>query len=138
MMMMNSHVLLAYDFGVLFNDLFAPPKPPTDPAPLALQQLWLVAMNGNLYKLVTSVGILIAIFAVGFWCFKFYQALEEGGLKPAFNEMIYPVILVMLLSNGGSNMRNLTLAGRDIINSPDRFMMTESHTGEGFHSLDGI
>jgi protein deglycase len=23
-------------------------------------------------------------------------------------------------------------------NSPDRFMMTESHTGEGFHSLDGI
>jgi hypothetical protein len=117
MMMMNNHVLLAYDFGVLFNDLFAPPKPPTDPAPLALQQLWLVAMNGNLYKLVTSVGILIAIFAVGFWCFKFYQALEEGGLKPAFNEMIYPVILVMLLSNGGSNMRNLTLAGRDIMNN---------------------
>lgn len=115
--MMNNHVLLAYDFGVLAKDLFAPPKIPTDPAPLALQQLWLVAMNGNLYKLVTSISILIAIFAVGFWCLKFYQALEEGGLRPAFNEMIYPVILVMLLSNGGSNMRNLTLAGRDIINN---------------------
>jgi hypothetical protein len=27
---------------------------------------------------------------------------------------------------------------RRLINSPDRFMMTESHTGEGFHSLNGI
>jgi hypothetical protein len=116
-MMMNNHVLLAYDFGVLAKDLFAPPKIPTDPAPLALQQLWLVAMNGNLYKLVTSVSILIAIFAVGFWCLKFYQALEEGGLRPALNEMIYPVILVLMLSNGGNNMRSLTLAGRDIINN---------------------
>jgi hypothetical protein len=117
LMMMNAHVLLAVDFGVLVNDLFAPPKIPTDPAPLALQELWLVAMNGNLYKLVTSIGILIAIFAVGFWCFKFYLAIEEGGLRPAYREMIFPAILVILLSNGGGNMRNLTLAGRDIMNN---------------------
>jgi hypothetical protein len=108
---------LAFDFGVLANDLFAPPKIPTDPAPLALQQLWLVAMNGNLYKLVTSIGILIAVFAVGFWCVKFYQSIEEGGLRPAFKEMIYPAILIVLLSNGGGNMRNVTLASRDIMNN---------------------
>ncbi len=114
---MSNRVLLAFDFGVLFTDLFATPKAPTDPAPLALQQLWLIAMNGNLYKLVASIGMLIAVFAVGFWCVKFYQALEEGGLRPAVNEIVYPIILVILLSNSGDNMRNLTLATRDIMNN---------------------
>jgi hypothetical protein len=48
---------------------------------------------------------------------KFYQAIEDGGLKPAARELAYPLILVMLLSNGGDNMRTLTLATRDIINN---------------------
>jgi hypothetical protein len=54
---------------------------------------------------------------VGFWCVKFYQSIEEGGLRPAFKEMIYPAILIVLLSNGGGNMRNVTLASRDIMNN---------------------
>ncbi len=115
--MMNNHVLLAYDFGVLVSDLFAPPKPPTDPAPKALQELWLVAMNGNLYKLVISIGILIAVFAVGFWCTKFYLAIEDGGLRPALRETVFPLILVVLFANGGGNMRNVTLGARDIMNN---------------------
>jgi hypothetical protein len=114
---MMNHVLVAVDFNILVNGLLSPTPTPTDPAPLALQQLWLIAMNGNLYKLVSSVGMLIAVFAVGFWCLKFYQALEEGTLKPAVNELIFPVILVILLSNSGDNMRKLTLTTRDIINN---------------------
>jgi hypothetical protein len=116
-MMINNHVLLAIDANVFLQDLFTAPVAPTDPAPLALQQLWLIAMNGNLYKLVSSVGMLIAVFAVGFWCVKFYQALDEGSLKPAVNELVFPVILVILLSNSGENMRRLTLTTRDVINN---------------------
>ncbi len=74
-------------------------------------------MNGNLYKLVVTIGISIAVFAVGFWCVKFYQAIEEGGLRPAVRELAYPLILVVLLANGGDNMRSLTLATRDIMNN---------------------
>jgi hypothetical protein len=114
---MMNHVLVAIDFNILVNGLFSPTPTPTDPAPLALQQLWLIAMNGNWYKLVSSVGMLIAVFAVGFWSVKFYQALDEGSLKPAVNELIFPVILVILLSNSGENMRRLTLTTRDVINN---------------------
>jgi hypothetical protein len=116
-MMISNYTFLAIDANVFLRDLFAAPVTPTDPAPLALQQLWLIAMNGNLYKLVSSVGMLIAVFAVGFWCVKFYQALDEGSLKPAVNELIFPVILVILLSNSGENMRRLTLTTRDVINN---------------------
>jgi hypothetical protein len=45
--------------------------------------------------------------------------------------------MVNILS--GSGLRPLLLDSYySLINSPDRFMMTESHTVEGFHSLDGI
>jgi hypothetical protein len=77
--------------------------------------VWTIAMDGNLYKLVCTVGTMIAIFAIGFWCVKFYLALEEGSYKPVVNEMIFPLIVVMLLSNSGANMRGLTITTRDIM-----------------------
>jgi hypothetical protein len=92
----------------------------TDAMPVALNKLWTIAMDGNLYKLVCSLGLLIAIFGVGFWCVKFYHTLDEGGLRPAVNELIFPVILVIMLSNGGSNMRQATLGTRDMMNSINR------------------
>jgi hypothetical protein len=83
----------------------------------AFDEVWKIAMDGNLYRLVCTIGLMIAIFAVGFWCVKFYLALEEGGYKPVVNEMIFPLILVILMSNGGSNMRGLTVTVRDIMNN---------------------
>ncbi len=80
-------------------------------------RVWTMAMDGNLYRLVCTIGLMIAIFAVGFWCVKFYMALEEGGYKPAVTEMIFPLLLVILLSNGGKNMRDLTVTTRDIMNN---------------------
>jgi hypothetical protein len=79
--------------------------------------VWTMAMDGNLYKLVCTIGLMIAIFAVGFWCVKFYLALEEGGYKPVVTEMIFPLLLVVLLANGGRNMRDLTVTTRDIMNN---------------------
>jgi hypothetical protein len=48
---------------------------------------------------------------------KFYQALEEGGLKPAVNEMIFPIILIIFLSNGGKGLSEATSSVRDIMNN---------------------
>jgi hypothetical protein len=85
--------------------------------PVALNDLWKIAMEGNLYRLTSGIGLLIAVLAVGFWCVKFYQALEEGGLKPAVNEMIFPIILIIFLSNGGRGMAEATSSVRDVMNS---------------------
>jgi hypothetical protein len=74
-------------------------------------------MEGSMYRTLSFLAILIAVFAVGFWCVKFYKILEEGGLKLAANEIIYPLILVVMLSNNASNLSSLTLATRDVINS---------------------
>jgi hypothetical protein len=84
--------------------------------PAALDKLWKIAMEGSLYQTMCYLAMTIAVFAVGFWCVKFYMAIEEGGLRPASKEMVFPLILVVMLSNQGSNMRDVTLGARDAMN----------------------
>jgi hypothetical protein len=79
------------------------------------EEVWTMVMDGNLYKYVCLLGLTIAILAIGFWCVKFYIALEEG-YKPTVTAMIFPIIVVILLSNGGANMRNITITARDVMN----------------------
>jgi hypothetical protein len=59
--------------------------------PMALNTLWTIVMKGNLYNLVCSLGMFIAVIATGFWCVKFYKALQEGSMTPVVNEVIVPV-----------------------------------------------
>ncbi len=84
--------------------------------PAALNKLWKVSMEGAMYRTMCLLGLLIGVFAVGFWCFRLYAALQEGGLKPIASEMVYPLLLVIMLSNGGKNMRELTMGARDAMN----------------------
>jgi hypothetical protein len=85
--------------------------------PKAFDKMWTYALNGNMYKLAAGLGILAAVCGVGFWSMKFYKALQEGTLLPAVNEMIFPLLIVLLLANGGANLRTLTLFSRDVINN---------------------
>jgi hypothetical protein len=106
-------------FGQEVTNIFFPGSSPSstaDSVPKALDTLWKIAMGGNMYHVVCIVGMFIAIVAVGFWCVKFYKTLEEGGIRPAVNELIMPVVVVLMLSNSGKNMKNLTMGTRDIMN----------------------
>jgi hypothetical protein len=121
-MFSNSHVLLAVNepsiSGSIIDILINPvTNPDADTIPKALNSLWDIAMNGNMYRVVCALGMVIAVFAVGFWCVKFYKVLEDGGLRPAAAELAFPVILVIMLSNGGSNMRTFTMGARDMMNN---------------------
>ncbi len=69
-----------------------------------------------MYKTISLLGILIAVFGVGFWCFKFYKTIEYGGLRPAISDVFVSIIVVIMLSNNGENMKSLTLGAKDAIN----------------------
>jgi hypothetical protein len=95
-----------------------------DSVPGALDKLWDIAMDGSMYQIVCRLGLFIAVVAVGFWCVKFYKTLDEGGLRPAINDLVFPILLVVLLSNGGGNMKNLTNFTRDAMNGFNRSINT--------------
>jgi hypothetical protein len=95
-----------------------------DSVPGALDKLWNIAMDGSMYQIVCRLGLFIAVVAVGFWCVKFYKTLDEGGLRPAINDLVFPVLLVVLLSNGGKNMKDFTSFTRDTMNGFNRSINT--------------
>jgi hypothetical protein len=106
-------------FGQEVTNIFFPGSSPSstaDSVPKALDTLWHIAMDGNMYHVVCIVGMFIAMVAVGFWCVKFYKTLEEGGIRPAINELVMPVVVVIMLSNGGKNMKDLTMGTRALMN----------------------
>jgi hypothetical protein len=63
--------------------------------------MWNYALNGSLYKLSCGLGMFAAVAGVGFWSLKFYKALNESNLLPTVNEIVWPLLIVMLLANGG-------------------------------------
>jgi hypothetical protein len=115
-MFFAGNTLLAFNAGVGLESLFSQ-RSPTDPIPKAIQKLWQLTMEGSLYNLLVSFAGGIVVFGVAFWCLKFYQSLDDNGLRPTVNQLIYPVILVILLANGGENMRRLTMTTRDVMNN---------------------
>jgi hypothetical protein len=97
-------------------------KPNVDPnsIPGALDELWNVAMGGSLYQTTCLLGVLIGVIGVGFWCAKFYQTLEKGEARLLVNDLMLPLVLVVMLSGGGYYMRDSTNGLRDIMNGVNR------------------
>ena len=85
--------------------------------PKAFAKMWAYALDSNMYKLTAGLGILASVCGVGYWSIKFYKALQEGTMLPVVNEIIYPLLIVLFLANGGANMRAATLFSRDVINN---------------------
>jgi hypothetical protein len=85
--------------------------------PASLNKLWKISMEGSMYKTMCFLAVLIAAFSIGFWCVRFYVALEEGGLRPAGKDFLIAMTLVVMLAQGGKNFRDLTLGARDAMNS---------------------
>ena len=67
----------------------------------AVQMLWKTATEDGL---MSAFGMAIAVFAVVFWCVEFYGGSRKGTPTPSVNRLIYPLILLVLLFSGGSNL----------------------------------
>jgi hypothetical protein len=93
-------------------------KPNIDPTsiPGALDELWKVSMDGVMYQITCALGVTIGVIAVAFWCTKFYQTLRSGETNMVVNDLVWPVILLVMLSNGGKYMSDSTSGMRDMMN----------------------
>lgn len=95
----------------------------------ALETVWQQALTGTLYQTINNVGVLIAVFCIGFWCFNLYRQMEEGGLRPAATELIFPILVIVMLSNGGANLSQFTLGMKNLINNVNQDVIQSVGTG---------
>lgn len=79
---------------------------------------WQQALSGGLYTTLCNLGITIAVACLTLWTLAFarkWLADEVNGLW-AFEELIWPLIVILFLSNAGANLRLLTQEMRQVLN----------------------
>lgn len=85
----------------------------------AWDNTWQVALSGGLYHVLNNFGIFIAAGSLALWTLHFARRWleDEANGFGVFQELIYPIIVILLLTNGGSNLASLSLGMRNIINT---------------------
>ncbi|MEA5566636.1 hypothetical protein [Anabaena sp. UHCC 0399] len=83
----------------------------------AFEQDWkdLAAGQSPIYTAVVSVSMLIAIFLVSFWSLGWYRQIsDEGFSQNVVSEMVFPLLVILMLSNNGAMLANTSLALRNV------------------------
>ena len=70
----------------------------------AWQDTWELAFNGTLYKALTNLGLIIAVASLLLWTIQFTKNLIDDQSYRQFGELIWPIIVIVLLTNGGQNL----------------------------------
>ena len=82
----------------------------------SFDRLWEQVLGGQLYAIINNVGLFFALISIGFWCVMLYKALDQNDMRPGFSELIFPIVVIFLLANGGQNLASATLGMRSMVN----------------------
>lgn len=78
--------------------------------------LWENVMQGGLYQAMADVGVLCAVIALGVFLVQWFQKLSNGNGDTALGEFIWPLMVIVLLSNNGAVLSATTLELRNVGN----------------------
>lgn len=82
----------------------------------AWDPIWTSVLDSVIFERLVSLGITIAGVAIAVWAVRVFRMLVDGQFIGGFGQIIYPTLVVILLLNNGSVLKNLTLYQRDIVN----------------------
>lgn len=68
----------------------------------SFDQLWINVLNGGLYGAVADIGSIIAVFALGLFLIQWAQAMLNGEEGRAIPDLIWPLLVIIFLSNDGA------------------------------------
>ncbi len=78
--------------------------------------VWESCLNGGVYRAIANIGSLLALISIAFFVVDFAKKWLQGGNDWVISELIFPLIVIVLLANGGQNLAQATLGIRNIIN----------------------
>ncbi len=77
----------------------------------------------GLYGAIAQLGIFFGVGTLLIWCVQWFKALIDGETPGAFSEIIWPIVVVVLLSNHASLLATSTRELRDIINQTNQTVL---------------
>ncbi|MBC1237342.1 MULTISPECIES: hypothetical protein [Nostoc] len=88
------------------------------------------AGQSPIYLAIVSISMLAAVVLVSFWSLGWYaQFSEEGFSSSVVNEMIFPLIVILMLSNNGMMLAGSTLAMRNVTVNLNRSILSITRNG---------
>ena len=93
---------------------------------------WEFLVNGDseIYQTLVVVSLSIATILVAFWSVGWYQQIVNNGFSTTvINEIIYPIIIVLMLSNNGALLANTSLFFREISNGVNDKILSITRNG---------
>jgi uncharacterized membrane protein YeaQ/YmgE (transglycosylase-associated protein family) len=92
-------------------------------------ELWNETLQGNLYTALCKVGQLFAVATLVFYMVELAKNFMNQEDMKALSSWIWPIIVVSMLANGGSLLRDGTLAIREIINKTNNDIIKVAAAG---------
>ncbi|WP_223269825.1 MULTISPECIES: hypothetical protein [Nostoc cyanobionts] len=92
-------------------------------------ELWVNTLDGGVYWAVCDVGALFAIATLTFFVVEWTKKMMAGEEQRAYTDFIWPLIVILLLSNNGKILGNSTLGIRNYINNVNNIVLSKAAAG---------
>lgn len=90
----------------------------------------LASGQSPIYLAIVSISMLIAVCLVSFWSLGWYSRFsEEGFSSGVVNEMVFPILVILMLSNNGTMLAGSTLALRHVTVNLNRSILSITRNG---------
>lgn len=93
---------------------------------------WLELASGTspIYTAVVAISTLVAVVMIGFASFGWYRKFAEEGFGFDFiSEMVLPLLVIVMLSNNGFLLANVTVALRNVSTGLNRSILSITRNG---------
>lgn len=90
----------------------------------SMDKLWNDVLGGGLYGAIANLGIFFAVGTLLIFMVQWTREMVDGDNSKAFSEMIWPLIVIVLLTNNAKPLASVTLGLRTIINQTNQTLLT--------------
>ncbi len=111
------------NFGQRSSDITKDGAVAADLIAKSFDQLWQDTFKGQLYASIANVGALFALGTLLIFMVQWTKTMLEGNENKALSEMIWPLIVIFLLSGHGKNLASVTLSLRGIIQQTNQTLL---------------
>ena len=89
----------------------------------SMDKLWNDVLGGGLYGAIANLGIFFAVGTLLIFMVQWTREMVDGDNSKAFSEIIWPLVVIVLLTNNAKLLSDATLGLRAIINQTNQTLL---------------
>jgi hypothetical protein len=92
----------------------------------AMDQLWDDVLQGGLYSAIANLGVFFAVGTLLVFIVQWTREMVDGDSSRGFEEIIWPIVVIVLLANNAQPLSAATKGLRGIINQTNKTLLAST------------